>query len=470
MIFKKLNWLFLITLLIILTIFIWITPPPLGIDPNAWKLFAIFSATILSILLNLLPIIAASIIALAVSVLSGVVEPSKAYAGFSESFILLIVAAFLVSHAVHKSGLGKRLSLHMIKLFGKSTLGLGYSVMLTDLLIAPAFPSNTARSGVLYPLVYGLAHDCGSKVGDGTQKKVGSYLMMTSMAGLTVSSALWLTAMAVNPVGAKIAETMGIHITFSSWLIASIVPTLIAFMAIPWVLYRIYPPQITQTPDAPANAQAMLDVMGPISRNEWITAGVFCGMLILWSLSGFFSIDKAAVAFGGLGILIATRVFSVEDFHSQGEALSTLIWFAILFALSTQLAEMGFMSAVANHFTSYLSGMSWFSVYALLIVLYVAIHYFFVSQSAHLLALFGLFLSIGMSAGVPGELMAMMLLFATNFNAIITPQGSSANAIYFSSGYITAREIYIYGGAVTLLNLLIYLVIGTPWILAIIHT
>ena len=470
MIFKKLNWLFLITLLIILTIFIWITPPPLGIDPNAWKLFAIFSATILSILLNLLPIIAASIIALAVSVLSGVVEPSKAYAGFSESFILLIVAAFLVSHAVHKSGLGKRLSLHMIKVFGKSTLGLGYSVMLTDLLFAPAFPSNTARSGVLYPLVYGLAHDCGSKVGDGTQKKVGSYLMMTSMAGLTVSSALWLTAMAVNPVGAKIAETMGIHITFSSWLIASIVPTLIAFMAIPWVLYRIYPPQITQTPDAPANAQAMLDVMGPISRNEWITAGVFCGMLILWSLSGFFSIDKAAVAFGGLGILIATRVFSVEDFHSQGEALSTLIWFAILFALSTQLAEMGFMSAVANHFTSYLSGMSWFSVYALLIVLYVAIHYFFVSQSAHLLALFGLFLSIGISAGVPGELMAMMLLFATNFNAIITPQGSSANAIYFSSGYITAREIYIYGGAVTLLNLLIYLVIGTPWILAIIHT
>ncbi|HQS66451.1 MAG TPA: DASS family sodium-coupled anion symporter [Sulfuricurvum sp.] len=458
-----------ILLLSLFTYFLWIVPPPLHIDPKAWKLFAIFSATILSILLNLLPIIAASIIALAVSVLSGVVEPSKAYAGFSESFILLIVAAFLVSHAVHKSGLGKRLSLHMIKIFGKSTLGLGYSVILTDLLIAPAFPSNTARSGVLYPLVYGLAHDCGSKVGDGTQKKVGSYLMMTSMAGLTVSSALWLTAMAVNPVGAKIAETMGIHITFSSWLMASIVPTLIAFMAIPWVLYRIYPPELTQTPDAPDNAQKMLNIMGPISRNEWITAGVFLGMLVLWSLSGFFPIDKAAVAFGGLGILIATRVFSVEDFHTQGEALSTLIWFAILFALSTQLAEMGFMSTVANHFTSYLVGMSWMTVYMLLIALYVAIHYFFVSQSAHLLALFGLFLSIGMSAGVPGELMAMMLLFATNFNAIIAPQGSSANAIYFSSGYITAREIYIYGGAVTLLNLLIYLAIGTPWILAIIH-
>ncbi|MDD2830305.1 MAG: DASS family sodium-coupled anion symporter [Sulfuricurvum sp.] len=443
------------------------TPPPLGITPNAWVLFTIFISTIISILFNLLPIITASIIALSISVLSGVIEPSKAYAGFSESFILLIVAAFLVSHAVHKSGLGKRLSLHIIRRFGHSTLGLGYSVIATDILLAPAFPSNTARSGVLYPIVYGLAHDCDSKVGNNTHKKAGAYLMMTSMAGLTISSGLWLTAMAVNPIGVGIAEKMGIHITFGTWLLYAIVPTLVAFLMIPWILYKIYPPELRDTPDAPQKAKEALRTMGGISRNEWITGAVFLGMLILWSLSGIFPIDKTAVAFGGLGILMATRVFGIDDFKSQGEALSTLIWFAILFALSTQLAEQGFMSAVANHFTLYLNGLSWMSVYLLLVILYVVIHYLFVSQSAHLLALFGIFLSVGVSAGVPGELMAMMLLFATNFNATITPQGSSSNAIYLSSGYISAREIYIYGGAVTLLNLIIFLGVGTPWILLI---
>lgn len=291
--------------------------------------------------------------------------------------------------------------------------------------------------------------------------------MMTSMAGLTISSGLWLTAMAVNPIGVGIAEKMGIHITFGTWLLFAVVPTLVAFTLIPWMLYKIYPPELQKTPDAPQKAVKALEHMGRISHNEWITGGVFLGMLILWSLSGIFPIDKTAVAFGGLGILMATRVFGIEDFKSQGEALSTLIWFAILFALSTQLAEQGFMSAVANHFTLYLDGLSWMSVYLLLVILYVAIHYLFVSQSAHLLALFGIFLSVGVSAGVPGELMAMMLLFATNFNATITPQGSSSNAIYLSSGYITAREIYIYGGAVTLLNLIIFLGIGTPWILLI---
>lgn len=458
---------FRIVLLAIFAFTLWFIPPPLSIVPSTWHLFTIFISTIVAILFNILPIIAAAIIALAVSILSGIIEPAKAYAGFSESFILLIVAAFLVSHAVHKSGLGKRLSLHIIRHFGHSTLGLGYSVVATDILIAPAFPSNTARSGVLYPIIYGLAHDCGSKVGDNTQHRAGSYLMMTSMAGLTISSGLWLTAMAVNPIGVGIAEKMGIHITFGSWLLYAIVPTLIAFALIPWMLYRIYPPELKKTPDAPLKASVALEHMGRISRNEWITAGVFVSMLTLWALSGVFPIDKAAVAFGGLGILMATGVFGIDDFRSQGEALSTLIWFAILFGLSTQLAEQGFMNTIAEHFTHYLSGLSWITVYVLLIAVYVLIHYLFVSQSAHLLALFGIFLSVGVQAGVPGELMAIMLLFATNFNATITPQGSSCNAIYLSSGYISARDIYLYGGAVTLLTFCIFLLIGTPWILAV---
>ncbi len=446
--------------------FLWAFPAPLDIPAHTWQLFTVFITTIVAIVFNLLPIVTASLIALAISVLSGIIDPSKAYSGFSESFVLLIVAAFLVSHAVHRSGLGKRLSLHIVRRFGHSTLGLGYSVIATDILIAPAFPSNTARSGVLYPIVYGLAHDCGSRVGDETQRRAGSYLMMTSMAGLTISSGLWLTAMAVNPVGVEIASKMGITITFGQWFLYALLPTLTAFLLIPWFLYRIYPPELKETPDAPRRALEALKTMGRISRNEWITGSVFLSMLTLWSLSGIFPIDKTAVAFGGLGILMATRVFGVEDFKSQGEALGTLIWFAILFALSSQLAAEGFMNAVAGHFTHHLAGMDWTMAYLLLILLYILIHYLFVSQSAHLLALFGIFLSVGVSAGVPGELMAMMLLFATNFNAVIAPQGSSANAIYLSSGYLQPRDVYLYGGGVTLLNFSVFILIGTPWILA----
>jgi DASS family divalent anion:Na+ symporter len=404
--------------------------------------------------------------ALALSIFTGLLEPSEAYSGFSQSFILLIVVAFLVSRAVVKSGLGKRIAMLIIRRFGRSTLGLGYSMVATDMLIAPAFPSNTARSAVLFPIVQSLAHDSGSKVADGTRKKLGAYLMMNSMVGLSISSSLWLTAMAANPIGAEMAEKFGVQITFGGWLAAASLPALAAFALAPWVLMKIYPPEVKETPDAPQKAEEVLRHMGPVSRNEWITGAVFVTMVALWALSGVLPIDKTAVAFAGLGILMLANIFTVEDMRHEGEALSTLIWFSILYTISAYLNKLGFMTYVGTMIADGLNGMSWQAVYVVLIVAYVLIHYLFVSQTAQMLALFGIFLEVGVHAGVPPHLMALMLLFATNFNSVITPQGSSANIIFVSSEYITTGELYKNGLMMTLLNLAVFLGVGTFWILA----
>jgi len=238
---------------------------------------------------------------------------------------------------------------------------------------------------------------------------------------------------------------------------------------VPWVIYKVFPPEIKETPEAPKMASEVLEKMGPVSRNEWIMAGVFTGMILLWVFSSALNIDKTAVAFLGLSILMLGNVFTLDDLKHEGGALETLIWFAILYAMSLHLKEFGFMNWVGEIISSHVNGLPWIVVYAVLIVSYVLIHYFFVSQTAQMLALFPVFLGVAVEAGVPGGLMALMLLFATNFNAVITPQGSSANVIYAGSGYLEAGEIYRVGGVVTLVNTLVFLVAGTLWIL-LLHT
>jgi DASS family divalent anion:Na+ symporter len=404
---------------------------------------------------------------LATAVLTGTLTTDQAYSGFSEEFILLIIVAFLIARGVIKSGLGKRIAFLIIKKFGTSSLKLGYSIVAADMFISPAFPSNTARSGVLYPIVNSLAADSGSKVADGTRKKIGSYLMMTSMAGLTLSSTLWLTAMAANPAGAKMAKEVGIDISYGSWALAASLPVLVLYLLVPWVIYKIYPPELKETPEAPKIAQDALEKMGPVHKNEWIMAGTFIGMVFLWVMSGTWGLDKTAVAFLGLAILMLNNIFTLEDLRGEGNALGTLVWFAILYAMSKYLNEFGFMGWVGEHISTMVEGYSWPVVYATLIIAYVLIHYFFVSQTAQMLALFSVFLGVAIKAGVPAEMMAYMLLFATNFNAIITPQGSSANVIYTGSGYIEAGEVYKIGGIVTFVNTFVFLTIGTAWLLLI---
>ncbi|MBN2816719.1 MAG: DASS family sodium-coupled anion symporter [Campylobacterales bacterium] len=444
---------------------LWYMPIPQGLEAQAWQLFAIFISAIVAVISGALAILPASIFALGVTVLSGTLKPEEAYSGFSEGFILLIIVAFLIARGVIKSGLGKRIAFLIIKKFGKSTLGLAYSVIAADMLISPAFPSNTARSGVLFSLVNALAADSNSKVADGTRKKLGAFLMMSSMAGLTLSSTLWLTAMAANPAGAKMAEAFGVQIDYGTWVIGAVAPVAVLFFLVPWVIYKIYPPEVKETPDAPLIAKAALEKMGNVHKNEWIMGAVFIIMVFLWVMSGSCGLDKTAVAFLGLGILMLTNIFTLEDMREEGNALGTLVWFAILFSMSLYLNKLGFMSWLGEHISTFVSGYSWGIVYVLLVIAYVLIHYFFVSQTAHMLALFGVFLEVGLQAGVPGVLMALMLLYATNFNALITPQGSSANVIYIGSGYVEAGEIYKVGGIVTLVNLLIFLTLGTAWIL-----
>jgi len=446
---------------------IWFSPVPTGLEVQAWHLFAVFFSAILAVILKAMPIFTSSIMALAVVVLTGTLTPQEAYSGFSEDFILLIIVAFLIARGVIKSGLGKRIAFLIIKKFGKSSLGLSYSVIAADMMISPAFPSNTARSGVLFPIVNALATDSGSKVADGTRKKLGAFLMMSSMAGITLSSTMWLTAMAANPAGAKMAEEFGVKITYGSWALAASVPIIILFFLVPWVLMKVFPPEIKETPEAPQIAVEALKHMGPVHKNEWIMAGTFIGMVGLWVASGTLGLDKTAVAFLGLAVLMITNIFTLDDLRGEGRALGTLVWFSILFAMSVYLNKLGFMGWIGTHISDAVTGLSWPIVYLGLIIGYVLIHYFFVSQTAQMLALFSVFLGVAVEAGVPAEMMALMLLFATNFNAIITPQGSSANVIYAGSGYLEAGEIYKIGGIITFVNTLVFLTVGTAWMMLI---
>ena len=123
------------------------------------------------------------------------------------------------------------------------------------------------------------------------------------------------------------------------------------------------------------------------------------------------------------------------------------------------------MGYVGQRLASYMVGLSWPMTYVVLIVLYVLIHYMFVSQTSQVLALLGVFLDVGVRGGVPAPLMAFALLFASSYFSVITPQGGSQNVIFVSSNYLTQPELYRLGLLVTAFFLAVYLLIGTPWIL-----
>ncbi len=443
---------------------IWFCPIPAGLTAPAWHLFAVFAAAIGSVLIGAFPLLTASMLAVGAIVLTETITPAQAYAGFANSSVLLVVIAFIVAQAVVKSGLGRRISLFMVSRFGGSSIGLAYSVVLTDAAIAPAFPSNTARGGVLFPIVLSVAKGAGSKPEDPEGRRLGGYLMFCAMAGLAVSSALWMTATSANPIAVQIAEKAGLKIDFAKWFLASSVPSLIAIGLIPLIVAKIFPPRVGKTPEAPAAARKELAGMGSMSRDEWITGVTFVFMVAGWIFGHKLNLNTTSVAFMGFGVLLLANVITADDIAKQGDTLATFLWLSILFAMSGQLNELGFMGYVGERLAAGLGGLSWPTLYVTLVVLYVFIHYMFVSQTSQVLALFGVFLDVGTRGGVPLPLMTFGLLFASSYFSVITPQGGSQNIIFAASGYLTQRELYKLGLIITVAFLAIYLLIGSPWV------
>jgi DASS family divalent anion:Na+ symporter len=447
-----------------LAIGIWFTPIPEGLTAPAWHLFAVFVASIAAVLAGAFPLLTSTMLAVAAVVLTGTISAAKAFSGFANASVLLVVIAFLVAQAVVKSGLGRRISLFMVSRFGKSAHGLAYSIVLTDAVIAPAFPSNTARGGVLFPIVLSVAQGSGSRPDDPQGRRLGAYLMFCSMASLAVSSALWMTATSANPIGIQVVRDFGLDINFGKWFLAASVPALTAILLLPRIVARLFPPGVGETPEAPAAARRELAALGPLSRDERITAVVFVMMVAGWIFADALKLNVTSIAFAGLGLLLLANVLTVDDIALQGDTLVTFLWLAVLFAMSGQLNELGFMGYAGQRLASHMGGLSWPVTYVTLIALYVAIHYMFVSQSSQVLALLGVFLDVGVRGGVPAPLMAFALLFASSYFSVITPQAGSQNVIFVGSGYLTQKELYRLGLLITLVFMAVFLTVGTAWI------
>ena len=306
---------------------IWCIPAPEGVKPEAWHLLAIFVATIVGIMLEPLPMGAVAVLGIAAATLTGTLSINEALSGFGNRVIWLVVIAFFISRGFIKTGLGARIAYLFMGLLGRKTLGLGYSMIATDLVLAPVIPSNTARAGaVIYPIMRSVAEAYGSRPTDGTARRIGAFLTKTCFQGNLITSAMFLTAMAANPLAVQMAAELGIEITWGRWALAAMVPGLVSLLVVPAVLYKLYPPEIKQTPKAAELARQKLTAMGRIKGSEWTLLGVFILLLLLWIFGKQLHVHSTTAALVGLSILLVARVLSWEDVLNERGAWNTFIW------------------------------------------------------------------------------------------------------------------------------------------------
>ena len=442
----------------------WQLPVPEAMNAQGWQMMIIFLSTLLGVMVMPLPMSAVTFLGIATLGLTKTLTLKQALSGYSEPITWLIVLAFFISHGFIKTGLGLRMAYYFMRLLGKRTLTLGYGMVLTDAVLAPAMPSITARAGaVVYPIMRSIAEVYDSHPRDPSARRMGTFLTLVVFHANAITSGMFLTAMAGNPLVVKLAGDQGVDITWASWAIGAVVPGLLCLLIMPVLLYRISPPSLRETPKAVEVAHQRLDELGSLKRGEWIMAATFITLLALWVAGRHVGLSAPLVALCGVSFLLVTGVLNWDEIKSNKGAWDTMIWFGAFVTMAHYLSEFGVVSFLSGSIGSWFEGFSPLLSLILISVVYYFTHYFFASTTAQISAMYASFLIIMISAGIHPVGAALTLAYLSNNCAVVTHYGNGPAPILFGAGYVSLGTWWKAGLLMSLVYLSIWLTIGTVW-------
>jgi L-tartrate/succinate antiporter len=449
-----------------------IVPAPAGVSVDAWRYFALFTTVIVALITEPIP---PAIIGMAGVILAAVLglvgdTPAQsaqwALSGFGNATVWLIFAGYMFTLGYTQTGLGKRIALHLVRLLGHRTLGLGYAVALADLALAPFTASATARSaGTVFPVVRQIPELYQSHPYDGTARRLGAYLLYTALASSFVTSSMFVTALAPNTLAVSVMrQTANVTVTWLEWFVGFAPVGIVLMIVVPWLLYTIYPPEIRTAPEAPRWAERQLQTMGTMTRRELTLLVLVFAALSLW-IGAIHYIEPAISAMLVVLLMVAFKVVSWEEVIGHAQAWNVLVWFATMVTLASGLAETKFLEWLAQLIAPRIEGFGLTLAIVSLVSVYFFLHYFFASITAHTASMLPVFIGIAvMIPGLSAKSWALLLAYPLGLMGVLTTYTAGHNPIYYGSGYITRQAFWGLGITLGVFFLAVYLAIAVPWL------
>ncbi|HEY3382495.1 MAG TPA: DASS family sodium-coupled anion symporter [Vicinamibacterales bacterium] len=447
-------------------------PVPAGLTRNAWLYFSLFAGVVTGLVLEPIPAAGVGFVGMALMAASRLAAPDTeaslklALSGFANGTVWLVFAAFTFALGYQKTGLGKRIALLLVRRLGGRTLGLGYAVMLADVVLAPFTPSNTARSaGTVFPVIRNIPPLYDSHPGP-TARRIGAYIIWTEFAATAVTSSMFLTGLAPNLLAVSLVEkTIGHDISMGTWVIGFLPIGLLFIAVLPWLVYKIYPPTVTGGHEVPEWAGAELARMGRVSRGEWTMGGLALVAISLWVLGGEL-MEAATAALLVISLMLAFRIVTWQEIVGHKDAWNVLVLLATLVGLADGLNKVGFVGWLARGSAALLGGLPPTLVMAALVAVFFVTHYMFASITAHVTAMLPMFLAAGVAVpGMPVNAFALLLCYSLGVMGILTPYATGPAPVFYASGFVSRKEFWTLGLIFGAIFLAALLGIGIPYLM-----
>ena len=446
----------------------WFTP--LGLDPRAQHLAAVFAAVIVAWVTEVLPISVTALLIAPAMIVTGVTGSRAAFAPYADPLIFLFIGGFFIARAMTRHGLDRRIAgaLMQLRLVRGSPVRIRMAFMMSAVVLS-MWISNTATAAILIPILIGTLPEK-DDANSGSVLAIAYAASMGGMGTLIGSPPNFITIRFLQ-------EQTETEFDFVQWMGVGVPTALILVVIVGFVLQWLAPPQ-------PVETSATL-VASPWSRGERVTAFCFGLAVVGWTVPGIMRALGAphaeavakALPIGAVAILAAAPLFLIRD---EDQATPVLPWhdavridwgLILLFggglSLGAQMFETGLAAAISQWFLAVTGISSLWGLTAALIVFTV----FFTeacSNTASSNMIVPLAIAAAVELGVSPVPPALAVGLAASC-AFMLPIATGPNAVAYGTGVLELPQMMRIGfvlnivAALTLLAVLYGLSIVYGW-------
>ena len=392
---------------------------------------------------------------------------SLAFSGFANTALALVAAALFLAVAMTATGLDRRIALTILSRFGTETRHVVIGTIAVGVVIAFLVPSTTARVACLVPITLGII----SAFGVGKHSTFAGMLMITTVQTASIWNVGIKTAAAQNMVAIGFIEKMlGKNITWLEWLVAAAPFSILMSVALYFVMTRMMPPEIEQSPGGPDAIRKSLAELDPITLPELKLLIISLTLLGFWATEGVFHrFDTSSTTIAAVALMFLPGIGIMSWKEAQPRIpWGTIVLFGVGISLGTALLQTKGAPwladiVVAEFGLKLATPMFILGVMGLFLVV---IHLGFASATALASAMIPIIIAVLQSVGTDGINivgMTMVLQFVVSFGFILVVNAPQ-NMVAYGTGTFAARDFIRTGLVLTAIAMaLVMLLGGTYW-------
>lgn len=435
--FPKKSSYFFMLLSFFMVFLAYVLPTPEGLSHEGQIMIGILVMAAILWITEPMPLAVTSLLIMILQPLLSVLPAGDVFASFGNKAVFFLIGAFILAAAIEKHGLHRRIALRFLRFFENHPKLFTLGILLSCAFLSFVMPEHGVAA-LFLPIIVSIL--IATKVVP-RQSNFGKISMLCIAYGCSIGSLGTLVGGARNPLAIGILADLSppINVTFIDWCVYSMPVVFIALPLVWLVLIFAFPIELQDISDAKKEIDRQVRAEGKMKIHEGLVLGILLLTICLWILFSsqqYFGLAAIAILSGVL--LFFSGCITWNDVE-QRVPWGIILLYGGAITLGISIQSTGAGAWLANLIFNIVGGNLY--VVVLIMILFTVLLTNVMSNVGAVAILLPIGIAVAEKIGF-NPLLSSMIIALCGGLAFMLVIGTPGNAITYSSGYFSTRDLF----------------------------